>query len=226
MGGLAGAAGAGRLNEPVWLVGGDADLVVATEAPLVWLVSIDDPDARTRAEQVAIPASMLADVAASRDAGERLLRRRLAMLLLATASGCRGNQVEIAYTAAGAPAVAVPAGWHLSVAARWPDCAIGVARIRLGVDLERITDEPVSLDLLTLAEQAWLRQLPIADQPAAFAGCWAAKEAHAKWTGQPRRLDPAAIETADARFVTSQYGQTRCWRRRDGALAAAVSTAA
>ena len=225
MGGLAGAARESGLIEPVWLTGGSAR-VASADGPVVWLVSIDDSDARARAEQVPLPSSIVAEFASSRDAGERLLRRRLAMVLLAAVSGCWIDEVAIAATTQGAPRVVTPKGWHLSVAARWPNCAITVARVPVGVDVERITDEPIALDLLTLAEQTWLQALPAAGHPAAFASCWAAKEAHAKWTGQPRRLDPADIETATAGLVTSSRGRTRCWQRRDGVLVAAVCTAA
>ena len=225
MGGLAGAAGQSGLSEPVWLIGGGARLAVGAAGPVVWLVSIDDRDARLRAEQVPIPPSLLARFASSQQAGERLLRRRLAMVLVAQAGGSAIDEIEIAATAQGAPRIIAPNGWHLSVAARWPDCAIAVARVPVGVDIERITAEPVAFDLLTIAEQKGIGRAPAADQPAAFTSCWVAKEAHAKWTGNPRRLDPANIDTAALDNVMSPYGRTHCWQRRYGDLVAAVCTA-
>ena len=224
MGGVAGAAGQSRLTAPRWLVGGDTELVVVDEVPTVWLVSIADPTARARAEAIASTSADRTEVAGRRDAGERLLRRGLTRLMLASAGGCRPGTVTIARDADGAPLVVAPAGWHLSVAARWPDCAIGVARRPLGVDVERATDEPVAVDLLTAAERDRLAELPENLRARAFAACWAAKEAHAKWTGRPRSLDPASVETGVAGVVTSPLGTTRCWQRHHGALVAAVCT--
>ncbi|WP_174291689.1 4'-phosphopantetheinyl transferase family protein [Sphingomonas bacterium] len=220
MGGLAGAAGESRLNEPRWLVGGDVGLELAQDVPTIWLVSIDDSVVRARAEAVALLPGEAAAVAGRRDAGERLLRGRLARLLLAAAGNVRADRVAIERDAAGRPMVTTPHGWHLSVAARWPACAIGVAPCRLGVDIERIGEDALPVDLLTPAERQRLDSdlaAPAgshgaAERPGvAAARCWTAKEAHAKWTGHPRDLDPAAIETGRLPLVTSRFGTTRCW---------------
>lgn len=223
MGGLAGAAGEGGLTrEPRWLVG-DVSLAIAAEVPTVWIASIADPAIRARAEAVALPASTTQEMARHPDAGERLLRRRLATLMLASAGDGAPASVAIERSPLGAPVVRAPAGWQLSVAARWPDCAIGVARVPIGVDLERVVAEPAPGDLLTAAERHRLAMLPPDERPRAFAAAWAAKEAHAKWSGEPRRLDPADAETA-ATTVTSPLGTTRCWRRDHGTFVAAICT--
>lgn len=225
MGGLAGAAGARRLSAPVWLVGGEVDLVVAADAPTVWLVDIDEPVARRRAEAVTAVTGELVSFANRGDAGERLLRRHLARLLLAAAAGCPAEAVRIERTAAGAPVVAFPTGWHLSVAARWPACLIGVAPFPLGIDIERHDPEPLPADLLTAAEQHQVAAMSPAERARHAARCWAAKEAHAKWTGEPRRVDPALVETAMPPLVRSPWGETRCWLHDRGDHVAAVCTA-
>ena len=229
MGGVAGAVGpehliAARPSEPRWLAGGEAQLAVVGGAPTIWLVSIEDATARARAEGVMLTASDRLAFAARHDAGERLLRRALAKLLLASAAECLAEAVTLDRNAAGAPVVATPRGWHLSVAASWPDCAIGIARQPLGIDLERVTGEPIAWDLLTPAERDGLAELPVAEQASAFVSCWAAKEAHAKWTRYPRRLDPASIQAGAAATISSPLGVTRCWRRFDGDIVAAVCT--
>lgn len=220
MGGLAGAAGAARLSEPRWLVGGGVVLTVAADTPTLWLVDLDDPITSARAGAVSLTAADRADLARHRDAGERLLRRGLARLLLAVAGGCHPDAIAIERSPAGAPVVTTPAGWHLSLAARWPMCLVGVAPVPLGVDVEAIV-EPLPDDLLTEVERH--DHLLVGEKVAAQV--WAAKEAHAKWTGHPRDLDPAAIETGFPPLVTSIFGTTRCWRRDTAGHVAAVCTA-
>jgi hypothetical protein len=225
VGGLARAAGAARLIEPRWLVGGDAALVVDPAAPALWLFDIDDTATRRRAEAVAPLPGEAALFAARGDAGRRWLRHRLARLMLAGAAGCRPDAVVLGRSAAGAPLVAVPDGWHMSVAARWPACLIGIARERIGVDLEAIDrDLPPETDLLTPDERDRLALTPAEDQPGFFAAAWAAKESHAKWTGFPRAVAPALVDSGDT-HVRSPWGDTRCWRRRVGDLVAALCAA-
>lgn len=235
MGGLTGAVGRYRLNEPLWLVGCDAPLTVARAAPTVWLVSIDDPAARMLAERLSPIAGEVAAIAGRGDAGKRLLRGRLARLLLAAAGRLRTDMIVVERDAAGRPLVTMPHGWHLSVAARWPICAIGVAPQPLGVDIEQVADDALPVDLLTAAERRHLANPPVtpgligghaAGAGVAAARCWAAKEAHAKWTGRPRDLDPAAIETGQPPLVTSRFGTTRCWLSDLPGHVAAVCTAA
>lgn len=228
MGGLARAAGAARLtrggSEPRWLVGADATLAIAPDAPTLWLFDIDDPAIRRRAEAVAPLPGEAAQFADRSDAGLRWLRRRLTRLMLGRAIGCRPDAVVIERTAAGAPAVVAPGGWYISVAARWPDCVIGIAPVRLGVDLERIErDLAPDLDLLTGQERARLDLMIPADRPLAFARAWAAKESHAKWTGEPLKVVPALVDTVEARVV-SPWGETQCWHYENGDTVAALCT--
>lgn len=234
MGGLARTAGASRLSgqqlgkqrlgEPRWLVGAAATLAIAPDAPTLWLVDIDDPASRRRAEAIAPLPGEAALFAARGDAGRRLLRRRLARLMLAQAAGCGPDAVVVGRSDAGAPIVVSPAGWHVSVAARWPDCLIGIAPMVLGVDLERLEpDQPPEPELLTRHERDRLRLTAAADRPRLFARAWTAKESHAKWTGEPLKVAPALVDTEEAR-VSSPWGETRCWRYEAGDLVAAVCT--
>ena len=221
MGGIAGTAGEG-VSEPLLLVGGDATLVVGEDRPIVWLVSLDDPVVHARAERAPLGAADYAAMAPFHDGGERLVRRRLAKLVLTAAADTAPCDIAIERGRDGGTRVLVPRGWHLGVAARWPDCVIAVASEPIGVDLERVTTEPVPLDLLTVGERRRLASLSPDRHAAAFADYWAAKEAHAKWTGAPRSLDPAAIEAADPNRVSSALGTTRCWRWQRDDLAIAL----
>ena len=159
------------------------------------------------------------------DAGERLLRRRLARLLIAAVGKTNPSGVRITPDAAGRPLVAKPHGWHLGLAARWPACLLAIARDPIGVDIELAT-EPLPDDLLTSAERRQIATMPRAERAMEGARRWAAKEAHAKWTGRPRALDPAQIETAVADVVTSPLGSSCCCRHEVGRLAMALCTAA
>jgi phosphopantetheinyl transferase len=197
-------------------------LDIAPDAPTLWLLDIDDAATRCRAEAVAPLPQEAALFAARCDAGRRWLRRRLARLLLAAAGSCRPDRVVIERSAAGAPVVVTPAGWYLSVAGRWRHCLVGIAPLPLGVDLERIErDQPVPPDLLTGAEREALALTAGGDRPRFFARAWAAKESHAKWTGAPRAVEPAVVETGVA-FVRSPWGTTRCWSVEVGEFVAAA----
>ena len=203
------------MGEPRWLFGDEGLASVAVDAPSVWLVDLNDPAVRRRAEAIGLRPEDHRRVAARMDAGERLIRWRLARLLLARATTQSPDTVMIDHDEAGAPVVLSPAGWHLSLAARWPRCLIGIAPTPLGVDLETGT-EPLPSDLLTVHE----RQVAGRDPHR-----WAAKEAHAKWTRRPLDLEPADIDAATPPFVTSRFGTTRCWLYDGGDYAAAMCTA-
>ncbi|WP_375380294.1 4'-phosphopantetheinyl transferase family protein [uncultured Sphingomonas sp.] len=191
-----------------------------------WLVRLDDPRVdRWLARSPALAAD-LPIVASSADAGERLVRRRLARLLLGEMTGMWPAGVVLDRTAGGGPIVAVPADWHVSLAGRAPWCAVAVARSPVGIDVEPIAGEPLPLDLLTAAERAWIADRPAADRLRASLACWVAKEAHAKRFGHPRGLDPAAVETQPAgrpRFVRSGDDWSRVVFAGGAACVAAVA---
>lgn len=229
MGGLARAAGHRRLTrpppEPLWLNGGEADLPVWTGKPIVWLLDLERPLDRRRAEAVASSPGEAQLFASRHDAGERLLRRRAARQLLSAASGSPAAAVAITADPLGVPMVDAPAGWWMSAAARWPRMVVAVARQPLGVDIE-IVAEPVPDDLMTPRERAAIAALPTAERPLAGAAAWAAKEAHAKWTGRARSVDPAGVDTATAGMVRSSHGASRCWRLASGGAVVALCLAA
>ena len=227
MGGLAGAAGDGRLTPspaPVWLEGGGAVLPRWSGAPLVWLLDLDLPADRDRIETSAPSPDETRAFAGRLDAAYRVLRRRAARLLLAATSGSPAGGVAIMSDRLGAPLVQAPAGWWLSAAARWPRCVVAVDRRPIGVDLE-VATTPLPADLLTAPEQALVAALPPGERPLAGAAAWAAKEAHAKWSGRPREVNPAAVETSEAGSVRSSWGTTLVWRKMLGNAVVAVCQA-
>ncbi|MGI4948691.1 MAG: 4'-phosphopantetheinyl transferase family protein [Janthinobacterium lividum] len=163
-----------------------------------WLVRLDDRRVERWLTGSPATPSDLAAVAAQVDAGDRLVRRRLARLLLGAAAGVPPASVTLERTVVGAPIVAAPGGWHVSLAGRAPWCAIAIGRSPVGIDVEPVGGEPLPDDLLTAAERAWVAGHPARDRPRASLACWVAKEAHAKRFGRPRALDPAAVETQPA----------------------------
>jgi phosphopantetheinyl transferase len=208
------------MPEPIWHTGWLADLPDPGQRPLVWLARLDDPRAEALARQAPLRPQDLLDLAQRPQAAMRGLRRQLARVLLARLAGVHPDTVVLGRTAAGAPLVAAPAGWHVSVAGRWPHALIGVARGALGVDIEPAGAPPPPDDALTPGER-----LALIDD-AGRLRCWTAKEAHAKALGVAAQIDPAAIHTQalDHRLlVASAEGETLCYTARiDTALCAAA----
>lgn len=163
-----------------------------------WLVRLDDPQSDRWLARSPVLTTDFPIVAGRADAGERLVRRRLARLALGEMTGTPPAQVALGRTAEGAPIVSDPCGWHVSLAGGSPWCAIAVGRSPVGIDVERVEGEPLPPDLLTAAERTWIADRPAADRLRASLACWVAKEAHAKRFGHPRSLDPAAVETQPA----------------------------
>jgi 4'-phosphopantetheinyl transferase len=137
----------------------------------------------------------LADFAARADAGNRLLRRRLARALLSSLAQVAPTGILLGRSPQGAPSVLAPQGWYLSVAGQAPLCLVGVAAHPIGVDVEPVDDAPPLWDMLTRAEADSLRRLPSSAWPREWLRRWTAKEAHAKRLGCARGADPAGIAT-------------------------------
>lgn len=146
-------------------------------------------------------------------------RQPLVAALLARLAGEPAGGVRLARHATGAPYVAHPPGWHVSLSGRGDDCLIGAARQPLAVDRELVDDRPPLWDMLTEQERRDLGQAPVADRPRQWLRRWTIKEAHAKLVGTPRRLAPEAIDTRliDATRATARCeGRSDCWTRDTG----------
>ncbi|WP_230482281.1 4'-phosphopantetheinyl transferase family protein [Sphingomonas sp. Leaf21] len=149
-------------------------------------------------------------------------RAGLASSLVAHLADRDTASVRLARSVAGAPLIVDPAGWHLGLAGRGGQCLIAVAPCPIAVDREVIGDDPPLWDMLTMHEAEALQALDPKDRPRAWLRRWTIKEAHAKLTGEPRRLAPETIETRviDRDFATAACeGVSHCWtRERDGAI--------
>jgi 4'-phosphopantetheinyl transferase len=149
-------------------------------------------------------------------AGER---QRLAHELIAHLADVAVDAVRLARSAAGAPRVAQPAGWHLSLSRRGDACLIAAAICPVAVDRECRDGQPPLWDMLSGREARAVRALDPADQPDAWLRRWTMKEAHAKLIGEPRRLAPETIETIVVDAVHGSAtceGRSRCWTRTRG----------
>ncbi|MBX9884097.1 MAG: 4'-phosphopantetheinyl transferase superfamily protein [Novosphingobium sp.] len=168
----------------------------------------------------------LGEFAGRGDAAPRLARRRLAKALVAWAAGVHPDRVSLGRSAWGAPVVAAPPGWFVSVAGQDPWCLVGLAREPIGVDIEPRSAPPPPLDLMTVRERQWLERLPAPEAAREALAFWVAKEAHAKRTGQASRIEPYHIEitrAADGLRAASSGHVSRCWTHRsDDAVAAAA----
>ena len=148
----------------------------------------------------------------------RAIRNGLACALLHKLAG-GATAVRLTRSTAGAPVVAAPLGWHLSLSSRGAHCLIGVARTPIAVDREVVDDHEPLWDMLTPAESDALRRLPSASQPRAWLRRWTIKEAHAKLIGEPRRIRPETIETIvrdQVNAVAHFEGTSRCLSRSTG----------
>ncbi len=197
------------MKPPIWHWGGLDDLPDIGEAPLAWHVQLDDPAMVALARQAPLSPADLVDLANRPQAGLRVLRRQLTKVLLARVAGIHPDTIVLRRSEAGGLVVVEPAGWHVSVAGRWPYCLIGIARAALGVDIEPYNAEPPPGDAFTPEEFARLGKAP----GWALLRRWTAKEAHAKAFGIASQIDAADMETQAAGILVqtrSAIGQTVC----------------
>jgi phosphopantetheinyl transferase len=229
MGRLSRQAGEARLIGPLWHDGPLAQLVAEAGRPVAWSVRLDSEAAGAALAAVRHTDRDLADFAAAPDAGNRLLRRRLARALLAAVTDTEAEGILFGRTAEGAASVLSPTGWYLSVAGRAPLALIGVARDPIGVDVEPLDASPPLWDMLAPGEAAELQGLPRHAQAPEWLRRWVAKEAHAKRLGYARSADPAAIATSrDGAEVAarSAQGVSRVFLREPGGRIEAGAVAA
>lgn len=175
---------------PIWH-DGPLETLPRGAAPVIW--SIADTGAEARAERVRSLVAHLAAVPAA--------------------------AVGLSRSAAGAPRVTNPAGWHVGLTRRGGTCLIAAAMQPIAIDRETVDDAPPLWDMLTAAEAAELRALPPAERPLAWLRRWTIKEAHAKLIGEPRRIAPEGIATRliDPVQATAAYeGRSHCWTRMRG----------
>lgn len=201
----------------------------AGDLPVAWLLRWDDPRVDGWLSRSAPDRADLARFAGRADAGRRIVRRRLARLLLATVGNCRADAVRLDDAAGGGVAVAVPAGWHVSLAGGGGWCAVATGPAPLGIDIEPVAGDPLPGDLLTVAERGRIAAMPAHGRLAASLACWAGKEAHAKRLGRPREADPAAIDvlvTGAVGLARSAAGTSRLAFRYGEGRIAAVALAA
>ncbi len=225
MGRLAGTARAGGVTGPVWLSGPVSDWPAAADRPIAWHIRLDDPAVARLHVSAAVRAEDLRDLANRPQAEHRLRRRQLTRLLLARIADLHPDQIAFTRSALGAPLLALPEGWHVSVAGRGVEALIGVSRAAIGVDLEELLDAPLPDDAITAGERGTLA----AAGPREWTACWVAKEAHAKRLGIASAVDPAAIHTealsTDHWVATTAEGDSRCILRQSGSLLLGVAVA-
>ncbi len=181
---------------PIWHDGPLDALVWDGQSPIAWSVAEDGP------------------YAAGLPGDARAIRHGLASALICKLAGA--SDVRVTRSPTGAPIVASPDGWYLSLSSRGGCALIGVARAPIAVDREVIDDHAPLWDMLTPTEADALRRLPALAQPQAWLRRWTIKEAHAKLIGEPRRIRPESIETVmtDPIHATATFeGTSRCWSR-------------
>ena len=212
---------------PAWHDGA-LDVLVPGDSPVMWSVSTEGAIAAATLAGVAATAEDLADAARSAGhGGWRLVRRRLARALIGRIAGVPAATVCLGRSAAGAPLILAPGGWHLGLSARDGDTLIAVARVPIAVDREPLDGAPPLRDMLTPYERDALDRLPAADRPVAWLRRWTIKEAHAKLIGEPLRIGPDAIETRilnDDEATATFEGMSRCWTRRTATAWETVAT--
>jgi phosphopantetheinyl transferase len=160
---------------------------------------------------------LIATGAAPRTRPERsALRHGVSREVIALQAGAPASEIDIVNEPSGRPVIRAKtlAGLHLSHATRGGVVAVGLARTRIGVDIEAVGAGPIPAQALHRAEQLWLAQLAPARRAASFAQLWAAKEAYGKWagTGLPETDAIALLPDGDG-----------AWRVT-GAASAAITT--
>ncbi|WP_297508468.1 4'-phosphopantetheinyl transferase superfamily protein [uncultured Caulobacter sp.] len=203
-----------------WIVG-PLDLPVRAAQPFAWLTSLDSAEAESLMARAALTPADYADFAGRADAASRLARRRLVKGLIAGLADLHPDAVVIGRSTLGAPLVMSPDGWHVSLSARWPRLAVAVARQPVGVDLERVDQDPPPDDAFTPAERE-----RIAGQPRLALALWTAKEAHAKRTGRARLYEARDIATraeGGDLFARCRDHASRCLTIRDGDVVATLA---
>lgn len=187
----------------LWFDGLLADLPPPGGRPLAWYLRLDRPEAERYARAASLTLPEIAAFAHVGDALFRIMRRRLAKVLVAKVSGCHPDEVSIGRSATGALRLESPHGWFLSLAGQVPHALIAVGRNPLGVDVEP-AEADVPEDSFSPGDRATLGLLG-----SPLVAGWVAKEAHGKACGQARVLDPRAIELS--------WGESGLLARSDGA---------
>jgi 4'-phosphopantetheinyl transferase len=160
------------------------------------------------------------EAATRRDAVLFLMRRAALRRLVARVADVEPETVVVAralHNAPGAPILAAPAGFHVSVSARGDCAALAVSRRPVGVDMELLGDAAApALNVLAPSERDALAGLPAHARPRAFLELWTAKEAYLKALGLGLSREPGDI--------AADFG-AETFRISDGGKAVAATTA-
>ncbi|MGO9428740.1 4'-phosphopantetheinyl transferase family protein [Rhodoblastus sp.] len=124
-------------------------------------------------------------------------------------------------------------GWRISSASRGDIALFGLAREKIGVDVELASSAEPAWNVLHEQEKAALRALPEELRPEKFLRLWTAKEAYLKALGLGLRREPSeiCILAQAGQFEVIDQGrkiatrEARLWREKAGesqALCASV----
>lgn len=160
------------------------------------------------------------EAATRRDAALFLIRRAALRRLVARVADVAPDSVVVAralHNATGAPILAAPQGFHVSMSARGDGAALAVSRRPVGVDME-LTGQAAApaWNVLAPSERAALEGLPPSARPRAFLELWTAKEAYLKALGLGLSREPGDI-------AADFGGET--FTIRDGGKAVGATTA-
>lgn len=198
----------GAGDDPDWLVPFDQDVVrlaaIKLAADRVTREGFVVVLARHDGDLSDLPPSSVEEIAAAkahRDPAGFRLRRRIARGLAGAILQQPAASIVIAADADGAPVIAHPSSdLHLSFASSGATSLIGLARQRIGVDLEPMLNyDAIPWNILRADEQEAIRCWPEEAQPLAFLRLWVPKEAYLKAIGSGFNIPPETIRVQEDR---------------------------
>ncbi len=166
-----------------------------------------------------------------RDPSGYLLRRRIARAVVALGCGQAAERLKIDADSLGKPVFRFPEadlipeahlipeaylpfdpGLHLGFSARDGMSLVGIARQRIGVDLEgEIAADAIPWNILRPDEAATIKSMPDHEHPQAFVRLWSLKEAFLKASGAVLSVAPEAIRISETLQIDLQDGRA-VWR--------------
>lgn len=203
------------MTQVMWVAAGGAIPALPADTALVWHGRLDA--ASPLVARAALTTDDLADLAHRPHAEWGAARRRISRALLAAVAEVHPDGIILSRSCFGALGVISPAGWYISMAGQHGWCAIALARVPVGVDIEPLDQCAPPADLFSARE---LREG--GDRLAR----WTLKEAHAKRFGRADIAEPQAIETdlsGEPPIATSAGGASHCFLHRAGGAIVAVA---
>ncbi len=160
-------------------------------------------------------------------AGGALLRHDALLSFCAEKIGVAQERLTLARAAFSAPLLLLDgeeSSWRISSASRDNIALFGLAREKIGVDLELPSSAEPAWNVLREQEKAALRDLPEELRAEEFLRLWTAKEAYLKALGLGLRREPSeiCILAQAERFEIIDRGRTiatreaRFWREKVG----------